>query len=135
MTTANELNLPTATTAPVVEQAPRSTQVSAKQSRLAGWAKRVPAWLWKYLLVLSDIVLIEAAFVVAYFVRYQLQWFRAVDPVFQVDFVAYAPFAVALAVVLPVAYALSDVYPYRRGRSLSEETWTIATATTAGVVV
>lgn len=131
MATANELNLPPTTTAPVAEHAPRGE----KKSRLADWARGVPVWLWKYLLVLSDIVLIQAAFMVAYFVRYQLQWFRTVDPVFQVDFFAYAPFALAMAIVLPVAFTLSGVYPYRRGRSVSEETWAIATATTAGVVV
>jgi exopolysaccharide biosynthesis polyprenyl glycosylphosphotransferase len=107
----------------------------AKPSPLALWARQVPPGAWKYLLVASDILLIQVAFLGAYFLRYELQWFRAVDPVFQVDFWAYAPFAVALSFALPIAFRFSGVYPYRRGRSLVEETYNIATAATAGVVV
>ena len=36
------------------------------------------------ILVLSDIVLINLAFILAYWVRYDLQLFRAVDPAWQV---------------------------------------------------
>jgi exopolysaccharide biosynthesis polyprenyl glycosylphosphotransferase len=106
-----------------------------KTSRLADVARRLPVAWWKYLLVASDALLILIAFGGAYYLRYQLQWFRAVDPVFQVDFWYYVPFALALLVVLPMAFRFSGAYPYRRGRSLIEEVYAIATAATAGVVV
>jgi exopolysaccharide biosynthesis polyprenyl glycosylphosphotransferase len=129
MPTANELNL----SDPVAgAQAPSR---SPKTSILAELAGRVPAGAWKYLLVLTDVILILAAFVGAYFIRYDLQWFRAVDPVFQVDIWVYTPFALALIIILPVSFRFSGVYPYRRGRSVVEETYTIATAVTVGVVV
>ncbi|MCC6455673.1 MAG: sugar transferase [Caldilineaceae bacterium] len=129
MATVNELKFPD-TSVPA-----RSVQRAERASRLAQWAKRVDAAHWKYFLVAADMVLILIAFVVAYYVRYQLQWFRAVDPVFQVGFAVYIPFAVALLLILPISFRFSGVYPYRRGRSLIEETYTIATATTAGVMV
>ncbi len=80
-------------------------------------------------------VLILIAFGIAYYIRYQLQWFRTVDPVSQVEFSAYIPFAFALLLFLPISFRFSGVYPYRRGRSLLEETYTIATATAVGVMV
>uniref|UniRef100_A0A540VNY7 Sugar transferase n=1 Tax=Litorilinea aerophila TaxID=1204385 RepID=A0A540VNY7_9CHLR len=106
-----------------------------RPSRLAALVRRVPASWWPYLLVASDMLLILLAFGGAYYVRYHLQWFRAVDPAFQVDLWTYVPFALALVVVLPLAFRFSGVYPYRRGRSLLEEVYTIGTATTGGVVV
>jgi exopolysaccharide biosynthesis polyprenyl glycosylphosphotransferase len=103
-------------------------------SRLAQLIHQVnPAW-WRYLLVLSDMLLIILAFSFAYFIRYQLQWFRTVEPVYNVSFAQYGPFLLALLIILPVAYYLSDVYPYRRGRSWVEELYSIATATTLGIV-
>jgi exopolysaccharide biosynthesis polyprenyl glycosylphosphotransferase len=129
MATVNELKFPdTSVPAHPVQRVERA-------SRFAQWAKRVDAAHWKYFLVAADMALILIAFAVAYYVRYQLQWFRAVDPVFQVGFTVYIPFAVALLLILPISFRFSGVYPYRRGRSLIEETYTIATATTAGVMV
>ena len=130
MATVNRLNL-SDTSVPASHVRPRRH----KTSRMAELARHVqPGW-WKYLLVLSDVCLILCAFLGAYYLRYQLQWFRAVDPVFLVDLWTYVPFALALIVVLPMSFRLSGVYPYRRGRSVVEETYAIATATTAGVVV
>ncbi len=106
-----------------------------EESRLARWVQRVNPGLWKYLLVLSDMLLIVLAFGAAYFVRYQLQWFRTVEPVYSVSFAEYGRFLFALLIILPTAYYLSDVYPYRRGTSWVEQVYDIATATTLGVMV
>jgi exopolysaccharide biosynthesis polyprenyl glycosylphosphotransferase len=129
MATVNELKFPDASVSR------RSSHAVERTSRLATWARRVNANHWKVYLVASDLVLILVAFFGAYVLRYRLQWFRAVDPAFQVDFWAYGPFAVALLVILPLSFRFSGVYPYRRGRSPLEETYAIATATTAGVMV
>ncbi len=98
-------------------------------------ARRVDPRAWKYLLVASDALLIFAAFILAYYMRYELQWFRSVDPAFQVSLWTYAPFAVALVIVLLIAFRLSGVYPYVSGRSVIDQTYKIATGTTVGVVV
>jgi hypothetical protein len=43
-----------------------------------------------------DVVLINLAFVVAFWVRYELQWFRAVDPAYDAPFRTYIPLAALL---------------------------------------
>jgi exopolysaccharide biosynthesis polyprenyl glycosylphosphotransferase len=99
-------------------------------------ARQIDAEWWKYLLVLSDGFLILLAFGGAYYVRYQLQWFRAVaDPSFQLTLWDYSLFAVALMVLVLLSFRFSAVYPYRPGRNLVEEIYAIGTATTWGVVV
>jgi exopolysaccharide biosynthesis polyprenyl glycosylphosphotransferase len=129
MATANELNLSDSTAGVQASTRPPQTSI------LAAAALRTPKSAWKYLLVLNDVILILVAFVVAYYIRYQLQWFRTVDPAFQVEIWTYAPFALALVIILPVSFRFSGVYPYRRGRSVVEETYHIATAVTVGVVI
>jgi exopolysaccharide biosynthesis polyprenyl glycosylphosphotransferase len=129
MATVNELKFPDAS----VPAHP--VHHIERVSRLAQWAKRVPHGQWTYLLIAADMLLILIAFGVSYYIRYELQWFRAVDPVSQVEFAAYIPFALALLLILPFSFRFSGVYPYRRGRSLIEETYTIATATAMGVMV
>ena len=129
MATVNELNIQESSHG----QALRTP--ASREPWLAQWARRVNPVHWKFYLVAADALLILAAFLIAYYVRYQLQWFRAVDPVFQVEVWAYTPFAVALLIILPLSFRFSGVYPYRRGRAPIEETYLIATATTAGVMI
>ncbi len=129
MATVNELNIHESTRSQVL-RAP-----AQREPWLVHRIRQVNPAHWKFYLVASDLVLILAAFLVAYYVRYQLQWFRAVDPVFQVDVWVYTPFAVTLLTILPLSFRFSGVYPYRRGRAWGEETYLIATATTAGVMI
>lgn len=113
----------------------RPQEAPRRDSLLAGVARRIdPRW-WRPLLVASDAILILAAFALAYHLRYGLQWFRAVDPAFQVMIWTYAPFAVALVGVLLITFRFSGVYPYKPGRGLVEEGYKIAAATTVGVVI
>jgi exopolysaccharide biosynthesis polyprenyl glycosylphosphotransferase len=129
MTSMNQVEMP-ASAAPQRAPLPQT-----RESWLARIARHVDARGWRVLLLLSDIALIQIAFALSYYLRYQLQWFRRVDPAFQVPMMVYAPFAVALTLVLLIAFKLSNVYPYKPGRSLVEETYHIATASTVGVVV
>lgn len=109
--------------------------IPAKDNWLIQFVQRVnPQW-WPYLLRLSDSLLIVLAFVLAYLIRYQLQWFRAVDPVFQTEFATYIASCVALVAILFMLFHFSGVYRQRRGRLWLEEIYTIASATTIGVVV
>ncbi len=108
MATANELNLSDSTAG---VQAPSRIP---RTSIIAEAALRTPKSAWKYLLVLNDVILILVAFAAAYYIRYQLQWFRSVDPAYQVDIWTYAPFALALIIILPISFRFSGVYPYRK---------------------
>lgn len=114
--------------------ASKTQPARSPDSWLARLARHTNPASWRYLLVASDVVLILGAFALAYYLRYQLQWFRSVDPAFQVSIWAYAPFAVALVLVLLVAFRFSGVYPYRPGKGLIEQVYQIGTATTVGVV-
>lgn len=117
-----------------VQPNPLSTGVRP-ENKLVQLIRRVDSTWWQPLLVLADACLILLAFVLAYYVRYQLQWFRAVDPASQVTLWDYLPFALALVLLVLAAFRFSGVYPYRYGRSLVEETYVIGTATTLGMVV
>jgi exopolysaccharide biosynthesis polyprenyl glycosylphosphotransferase len=93
-----------------------------------------PRW-WSYLLKLNDALLIGAAFICAYLIRYQLQWFRAVDPVFQTDFSTYYLSWIASVAILIFFFHLSGVYRPRLDRTWLEEIYAVAGAATIGVVV
>lgn len=112
-----------------------TSRATPEASRLAQLVQKINAGWWPYLLVISDILLLFSACIVAYIVRYSLQWFRAVDPAFEIGFSAYLPIALALTAIVPFAYWFSKVYPFDRSKGLSEKIYNIATATTASVVV
>ncbi len=129
MATIDNLNL--------ADPAPNAgaTIQAQQESRFAALVRRVPPHLWRYILVGTDAILIAAAFVTAYLLRYQAQLFFSVDPAFQLSFQGYLPVAASVVVVLLIAFRFSGVYPYRPGRSWVEETWRVATASTAGVMI
>ncbi len=106
-----------------------------RASRLATLAAQLPNEWYPYLLLLSDALLILCAFGAAYWVRYELQLGRLVDPANRVGLGAYVPFAALLVIICLLSYRFSGIYPFRPGRSLIEETYTIGTATTLAVVI
>ena len=86
-------------------------------------------------LVLADILLINVAFAISYWVRYDLQWFRAVDPAFDAPFSVYIPFAGVLTALLLIAYKLEGVYDHRRRASWFDEFHSITSGTTTGIII
>jgi len=85
--------------------------------------------------VLVDILLINMAFALAYWVRYELQWFRAVDPAYHAPPQRYVPFAVVLTVLLLVIYRVEGLYRQPRGASWFDEAYAILNGTTTGIVI
>jgi exopolysaccharide biosynthesis polyprenyl glycosylphosphotransferase len=84
---------------------------------------------------LVDIVLICLAFGVAYVVRYQLQWFRDVDPAYYTTFVAYLPMVTLQAVLILVAFGLEGVYRFKRGATAVDEIYGVINGVTTGFVI
>ena len=84
---------------------------------------------------LTDMVLINLAFAAAYWVRYDLQWFRSVDPANYAPFRMYIPFALVLTVLLMIAYKLGGVYNQPRGASWLDEFYALVGGTTTGIVI
>ena len=65
----------------------------------ASKARKTVAWrVWRARS--ADGLLILVGFMSAYYVRYQLQWFRTVDPANQLDLWDYLPFALILVVLI-----------------------------------
>ena len=104
-------------------------------NRLISLLVRVPSNWWPALLPISDLLLVVVAFVLAYWLRYQVQWFLTVDPANQTGLFTYLPFGLALVFLLFCSFQFSKVYVYRRDRLWVEEVYAIASATTIGVVV
>jgi exopolysaccharide biosynthesis polyprenyl glycosylphosphotransferase len=74
---------------------------------------RYPRWLIPAV-ILSDVVLINAAFLLAYEVRYRLQLFRPVEPEFDNPIDVYFPFMIVLTILLIAAYKIDNIYVPRR---------------------
>lgn len=131
MATFNHINFTSSSVSPPAKR----IGSDQRDSKLASLVRLVaPEW-WHYLLVLTDALLILLAFAGAYMMRYVWQIGRLVDPANQVGIQAYLAFACLLVVVCLLSFHLSHVYPYKVGRSVVEETYSIGTATTLAVVV
>jgi len=82
-----------------------------------------------------DLVLINLAFTLGFWVRYRLQWFRAVDPAYNATFPTYIPLALVLTALLLLAYRGAGLYDRRRTRSWLDEMRAIVNGTAIGIVV
>jgi exopolysaccharide biosynthesis polyprenyl glycosylphosphotransferase len=96
--------------------------------------ERYRRWV-SLIMALADVVLINLAFAAAYWVRYDLQWFRAVDPAYDASFRAYIPFALVLTALLMIAYRLGGVYHQPRSASWLDEVYALFGGTTTGIVI
>jgi len=83
----------------------------------------------------ADIILINLAFAVAYWLRYDLQWFAAVDEAYFVPYRAFIPVSLALTAVLLGIYKLSGVYDIPRGASWFDEVYRVLNSTATGIIL
>ncbi len=83
--------------------------------------------------LLTDAILINVGFFLAYWVRYQLQWFRPVDESFQVPYRAYISYSLALTAILLLTYWAEGLYTARRKRSYFYDVYTIIRGAITGV--
>ncbi len=80
------------------------------------------AWKWYQAVTIAlDVLLANVSLLIAYWVRYELQWFREVEPPFRVPFASYLPSAALLTIILLVVYVLEGLYSFNRGRSWLDE--------------
>ncbi len=85
--------------------------------------------------IVTDIILINIAFLLAYWLRYDLQLFRAVDPAFNVPYRVYLPFVAIFTTLLILVYKQHGVYRLRRHVSWLDEVYAIANGTATGIVI
>ncbi len=85
--------------------------------------------------IVVDVALMALAFLLAYLLRYQLQWFREVDPAYYTTFAPYLPMAALQGGLILLSFTLSGVYRFRRGASLVDETYGVINGAFTGFVV
>ncbi len=90
---------------------------------------------WMLIQALVDFVLINAAFALAYQVRYELRFPITVAEANYVEYDQYIPISLLLSVGLLLIYRIEGIYNYVRGRSWLEEMYGLITATFTGIVI
>jgi exopolysaccharide biosynthesis polyprenyl glycosylphosphotransferase len=83
----------------------------------------------------ADILLINLAVGLAYWIRYDLQAFAVVDEAYFVPFRSFIPISLALTMLLLGIYKLSGVYDMPRGSSWFDEAYHVLTGTATGIVL
>lgn len=83
----------------------------------------------------TDLVLINVAFLIAYWLRYDLQLFRSVDPANNVPYSVYFPMVALLTVVLLLANRREGAYNVRRGHPLFDDLYGVINATTTAIML
>jgi Undecaprenyl-phosphate glucose phosphotransferase len=86
-------------------------------------------------MVAFDLLLINVAFVLGYFVRYQLQLLRPVFDANQAPYAAYIPFQILYTLLLLFFLMLDGVYQRRRRGSWLDELYRLLNATTTAVII
>jgi len=89
--------------------------------------------LWVYLKPLVDAMLIVLSFGIAYWIRYELQWFRQVESAYLVPFLVYIPSIVWLTIILFFVYWLEGAYRAQKGRLLFDDLYIIFRGTLIGI--
>lgn len=85
--------------------------------------------------MVADAILINIAFALAYWIRYDLQLFRAVDPAHDVPLHVYLPFMALMTILLLVVYRQAGMYHLRRQISWFAEIYTIINGTATGTII
>jgi exopolysaccharide biosynthesis polyprenyl glycosylphosphotransferase len=88
---------------------------------------------WRYLKPVVDLLLFVLAFLLAYWVRYGLQWFREVEPAYLVPLRVYIPSIVMQTLTLLLVYWLEGAYRAERGRTLLDELYIVFRSTLVAI--
>lgn len=92
--------------------------------------KKLPWPLARFIL---DAILINLAFLGAYWWRYELQWFRQVEPVNLQPYSVYIPTFLALTTLTLFSYWIDGAYAVQRGRSWLDEVHIIFRGALVGI--
>lgn len=82
-----------------------------------------------------DLVLINAAFAAAYYVRYNMHFPLTVAEANYINYSEYIPISIGLSLGLLLIYRFEGIYTIVRGRSWLEEMYGLITATFTGIVI
>ena len=85
--------------------------------------------------LLADALFINVAFRIAYWMRYDLQWFRAVDPANNVPYDVYLPLVALLTVVLLLLNRREGAYDAYRPRTFFDDCYVVVNSTTTSIML
>ena len=89
----------------------------------------------RHLTIISDVILLNVAFAVAYAVRYEWQWLYIVPEEFYEPFSRYVGQQIVLNILLILTYSQSKIWQRRRGEFWVDELSRIMYATAAGMTL
>ena len=90
---------------------------------------------WRILKPLTDALLVVVAFAIAYWVRYDLQWIRLVEPAYYVRFSVYLPSMALLTAITVGVYWLEGAYRPQRTRLVLDDFYIVLKGTLAGIAL
>ena len=94
----------------------------------------IRVWM-PWVTLVADILLINVAFLIAYWLRYELQLFRSVDPANNVPYSVYLPMVAVMTVLLLVTNRREGAYEVRKGRSYFDDLYGLLNATTTAILI
>ncbi len=89
----------------------------------------------KQILVVVDAVAVVMTFYLAWFIRYQLQWYRTVDPAYYTDFSFYLRVSLLAAVLIVAAFYLEGLYRLPPGTSYLDEVYRVFNGTATVTII
>jgi exopolysaccharide biosynthesis polyprenyl glycosylphosphotransferase len=90
--------------------------------------RTTPWWV-----IASDVILFNVSMVIAYWMRYELEWFRDIS--YYHGLSAYAPFALLFTALMLLTFRMDQVYQKWPGRQWLEQFYRIINATAKSTVV
>jgi exopolysaccharide biosynthesis polyprenyl glycosylphosphotransferase len=94
----------------------------------------VRTWMpWLSLLV--DVIVVNVAFLIAYWLRYDLQLFRSVDPANNVPYSVYLPMVALLTLLLVLFNRREGAYDVRKGRPVFDDLFGVINSTTTAIML
>jgi len=94
----------------------------------------VRSWL-PWLTLVVDVLLINVASLIAYWLRYDRQLFRSVDPANNVPYSVYLPMVALLTVLLVVLNRREGAYDVRKGRPFFDDLYGVINSTTTAIML
>jgi len=88
-----------------------------------------------WVVIVTDLLLINAAFALSYYLRYDLQLWRNVDPGNYVPYSDYLGLQLGYTAVLILTLKLDGAWNLRRGQSWLDQVYTIINGVTTGMAV
>jgi exopolysaccharide biosynthesis polyprenyl glycosylphosphotransferase len=95
-----------------------------------------PPYKWpRWLLPTVDVVLVIGAFLISYYLRYEVQFLQPVDEANDAPFGPYIPYTIIFAGLMLLGNQNARLYRERRGRSWWDEVFSISNSATNTAVV